>query len=206
MIRAALFPYNPLIQAIEAALNRNQIIALSIAAANLLVILLFPPYDQYSIAASKLPVFAGFHPAFLAPPHSQINASLLWLEALVVLVNAGIAWLLLREKPAPGVTRWMSLQNATLLFTGFNLVLVLLFPPFESVFAITKATLPTFEGFYFIFSQKPSHVIVASLLYVEVLFILVNGAILWLLFKPKSPDELAAEQMRAFAAGPSKKK
>jgi hypothetical protein len=186
-------------------LNRNQKIALSIAAVNALVILLFPPYDQYSIAASKLPIFAGFHPVFLAPQSSEINTSVLWLEVLVVLVNAGIAWLLLRDKPEPGVTRWMGLQNATLLFTGINLVLVLLFPPFESVFAVTKAALPTFEGFYFIFSQKPSHIIVTSLLYIEVTFILVNGALLWLLFKPKSPDEIAVEQMRAFAAGPSNK-
>ena len=186
-------------------MNRNQKIALSIAAANMLVILLFPPFDQYSIAASKLPIFAGFHPAFAAPQMSEIKASLLWLEVLVVLVNTGIAWLLLRDKLTPGVTRWMGLQNATLLFTGVNLVLMLLFPPFESVFALTKATLPTFEGFYFIFSQKPNHVIVASLLYIEVVFFLVNGAILWLLFKPRSPDELAADQMRAFAAGPARK-
>lgn len=203
--RGPQFLYNPLIFTVGGVLNRNQKIALSIAAANLLVILLFPPYDQYSIAASKLPVFAGFHLAFLAPQYSEINTSVLWLEVLVVLVNTGIAWLLLRDKPSPGVTRWMGLQNATLLFTGVNLVLVLLFPPFESVFAVTKATLPTFEGFYFIFSQKPNHVIVTSLLYIEVMFILVNGAMLWLLFKPKSPDELAAEQMRAFAAGPTKK-
>ena len=187
-------------------MNRNQKVALAVAAANLIIILLFPPYDQYSIATSKLPVFAGFHPAFLAPPYSEINTSVLWLEALVVLVNAGIAWLLLQDKPALATRKWIGLQNATLIFTGVNLVLVLLFPPFESVYAITKAAIPTFEGFYFIFSQKPSHIIVTSLLYIEVSFILVNGALLWLIFKPKSSDELAAEQLRAFAAGPSKKK
>ena len=178
---------------------------MAIAAVNLLVILLFPPYDQYSIAASQLPVFVGFHPVFIALPHSQINTSVLWLEGLVVLVNTAIAWLLLRDKPAQAPRSKLSLQNATLIFTGANLVLVLLFPPFESVFAITKATLPTFEGFYLIFSQKPSHVIVTSMLYIEVVFVLVNGGLLWLLFKPKSPDERAAEQMRAFAVGPSKK-
>ena len=123
----------------------------------------------------------------------------------MVLVNAGIAWLLLRDKPAAAARRWMGLQNATLIFTGVNLVLVLLFPPFESVYAITKAMLPTFEGFYFIFSQKPNHVIVTALLYIEVTFILVNGALLWLIFAPKSSEELAAERMRAFVATPEKK-
>ncbi|OGA20720.1 MAG: hypothetical protein A3I02_05100 [Betaproteobacteria bacterium RIFCSPLOWO2_02_FULL_67_26] len=169
------------------------------------MILLFPPFDQYTIAASKLPIFGGFHPVFLAPPYGEINTSVLWLEALVLLVNAGIAWLLLRDRPAAGKKSWMGLQNATLIFTGVNLLLVLLFPPFESVYAITKATLPTFEGFYLIFSQKPSHIIVTSLLYVEVIFILVNGALLWLIFKPKSSDELVAEQLRDFAAAPAKK-
>ena len=99
----------------------------------------------------------------------------------------------------------MDFPAARLIFTGVNLLLVLLFPPFESVYAITKATLPTFEGFYLIFSQKPSHIIVTSLLYVEVIFILVNGALLWLIFKPKSSDELVAEQLRDFAAAPAKK-
>lgn len=176
-----------------------------IAAANLLVILLFPPFDQYSIAVSKIPIFAGFHPIFLKPPYGEINTSMLWLEALVVLVNAGIAWLLLRDRLARAPKRWLNLQNATLVFVALNLVLVLLFPPFESVYAVTKATLPTFEGFYLIFIQKPSHVIVTSLLYVEVIFILVNGALLWLIFKPKSTAELAAERIRDFATGPTKK-
>ena len=169
------------------------------------MILLFPPFDQYSIAASKLPIFAGFHPVFLKPPYGEINTSVLWLEAVVVLVNAGIAWLLLRDKPAAGTSKWMGLQNATLIFTGVNLVLVLLFPPFESVYAVTSATLPTFEGFYLIFSQKPSHLIVISLLYIEVIFILVNGALLWLIFKPKSSEEIAAEQFRDFAQTPDRK-
>jgi len=186
--------------------NRNQKVALAVAAANLIIILLFPPYDQYSIATSKLPVFAGFHPAFLAPPYSEINTSVLWLEALVVLVNAGIAWLLLRDRAAGTARRRLSFQSAVLVFTGANLVLTLLFPPFESVFALTNATLPTFEGFYFIFFQKPSHIIVTSLLYMEVFFILVNGGLLWLIFKPKTSQELTVEQASALAEAMRKKK
>ena len=72
------------------AINRNQAIALAIAAANLLLVLLFPPFDQYSIANSRVPVFAGFNFAFAAPPSSQVNAGVLWLEVIVVLANAGI--------------------------------------------------------------------------------------------------------------------
>lgn len=60
---------------------------------------------------------------------------------------------------------------------------MLLFPPMESVFALTKSAIPTFEGFFFIFTQLPAHVIVETLLYLEIMFILVNGALLWLIFQ-----------------------
>lgn len=180
-------------------MNRHQSLALAIATVNLLLILLFPPFDQYSIASSKAPIFAGFHFAFLPPPLGEINVDLLALECLVVLVNAGIAVLLLRDRPAKASHRRIGYQNATLIFTGGNLLLVLLFPPFESVFALTNATLPTFEGFYFIFFQQPNHTIVTTLLYLEVAFILVNGAIFWLIFKPRSPAELSAEQLYALS-------
>lgn len=180
-------------------MNRNQIIALGITAANLLLILLFPPFDQHSIASAKLPVFAGFNFAFAPLPNSQVNTGILTLETVVVLINAAIGWLLLRGGAQAGTRRRFSLQNVTLVFTGVNLVLVLLFPPFESVFALTNAALPTFEGFYFIFSQKPFHIIVTTLLYIEVTFILINGALFWLIFKPRTAQELAAEQARALA-------
>ena len=187
-------------------MNRHQCIVLGIAAINLLLILLFPPFDQHSIASAKLPVFAGFNFAFAPLSNSQVNTGVLTLETVVVLINAAIGWLLLRGGAQAGTQRKFSLQNITLVFTGANLVLVLLFPPFESVFALTNAMLPTFEGFYFIFSQKPSHIIVTALLYIEVIFVLINGALFWLIFKPKSSQELAAEQARALAEALQKKK
>lgn len=176
-------------------MNRNQGIALAIAVANILLITLFPPIDQFSIASSSIPVFAGFNFVFSMPPLSVINSDLLAIEIVVVLVNLAIAWLLLRDRPAGMISKKPSLQNASLLFTGVNLVLMLLFPPMESVFAISKAAIPTFEGFFFIFSQKPAHVIVDTLLYIEVTFILVNGALLWLIFRERKPP--TADEIRA---------
>jgi len=174
-------------------MNRNQAIALAVAVANLLLITVFPPVDQYSIASANTPVFAGFYFILSLPPLGIINADLLFIETVVVFINLAIAWLLLRNLPAGATRPRLTLQNAALLFTGLNLVLMLLFPPMESVFALTKATIPTFEGFYFIFAQKPAHVIVESLLYLEITFILVNGALLWLVFrerKPPTADEI----------------
>jgi len=172
-------------------MNRNQGIALAVAVANVLLIGLFPPIDQYSVASSSIPIFSGFHFIASKPPLSIINTPLMLIALVVVLANLAIAWLLLQTRPSGRQSRRMSLQNAALVFTGFNLVLMLLFPPMESVFALTKAAIPTFEGFYFIFSQKPAHVIVDTLLYIEVVFILVNGALLWLIFRDRHPPSAA---------------
>lgn len=81
-----------------------------------------------------------------------------------------------------------------------NLVLILLFPPFENYYAITKAVLPSFDGFYFIFGDNAQRQIVASLLYIEAALILINGGLLWLLFAERRDDgELTAEEKRALA-------
>lgn len=171
-------------------MNRSQGIALAVAIANVLLIGLFPPIDQYSVASTSIPIFSGFHFFATKPPLSIVNTPLLLIAMVVVLVNLAIAWLLLETRSGKS-SRRMSLQNAALIFTGLNLVLMLLFPPMESVFALTKAAIPTFEGFYFIFTQKPAHVIVETLLYLEVVFILVNGAMLWLIFRERHPPTAA---------------
>jgi len=176
-------------------MNRNQVIALIIAAANVALMLLFPPVDIYSIAKSQLPVFGGFQFVGGRDPQSVINTSVLALEVVVVLVNAAIAWLLLKPRSARG--RRIGYQNATLIAVAVNLVVLLLFPPFESVYAITHATLPTFEGFHLIFARQPNHVIVATILYLEVFFVLINGALFWLLFREKRPQAVSAEEAQA---------
>ncbi|MDH4149100.1 MAG: hypothetical protein OEW79_02830 [Betaproteobacteria bacterium] len=171
-------------------MNRSQGIALAVAIANVLLIGLFPPIDQYSVASTSIPIFSGFHFFATKPPLSIVNTPLLLIAMVVVLVNLAIAWLLLGTRPGKS-SRRMSLQNAALIFTGLNLVMMLLFPPMESVFALTRAAIPTFEGFYFVFSKKPAHVIVETLLYIEVVFILVNGALLWLIFRERRPPTTA---------------
>lgn len=182
-------------------MNRNQWIALGIAAANLALLLLFPPFDQYSVANSRVPVFAGFNLVFTRPPLSEINSPVLTLETIVLLINAAVAWLLLRDKPADArPRRGAGFQNAVLVITAMNLVVMLLFPPFESVFAVTNAALPNFEGFYFIFSQKPNHTIVTTVLYIEVIFILVNGFLFWLVFKERRSGQLTAAQIQALSS------
>ena len=170
-------------------MNKNQAIALAFAAGNLLLLLLFPPLDSYTIAGSKIPVFSGFE---FYPQHTEkmvVNFGLLYLEIMVVLINTCIGLLLLQDKMSPADKRPGRLQNSTLIFVAANLTVIALFPPFESVFAITNATLPTFEGFYFVFSRRANHVIVTTLLYLEVILVLINGALFWLLFAEKRSEE-----------------
>ena len=174
-------------------MNQRQKIMLMIAAINLALIFLFPPFDSYSIANSTIPIFSGFHFVFSKAANEVINSSLLFLEAAVVLINTGIAWLLLQSKKA-GAHRRINYQNATLAAVAVNLVVILLFPPLENHSSITHAILPSFQGFYFIFAVPHEHVIVTALLYIEVIFVLVNGALLWLMFKDRTPVVLTTDE------------
>jgi hypothetical protein len=178
-------------------MNRNQAIMLAVVGINIALILLFPPFDIYSIATSTTPVFGGFNSIFNRNQYMIINSGVLYLELFVVLINACIAWLLLQTGKTMAKRRRIGLQNMTLIMVAVNLVLVILFPPFESVFTLSKAAIPNFEGFYFIFVRHPNHVIVTSILYLEVFLILINGALFWLIFREKKSENLTPEQAYA---------
>ncbi len=176
-------------------MNRKQKLALWVGLANLAVMLLFPPFDSFSYTDPDALVFAGFQFAFGSGSNEIVNRDVLFLEMVVLLVNVGIAWLLLRDVKHILVARHrLNYQNAILLMVAANLTVILLFPPFEYFYAITNAVLPTFQGFYFIFSAGPMLAIVTPILYLEVMFVLFNGAVLWLLFKEKKEHELTPEE------------
>lgn len=183
------------------AMNTAQRIALVVAVVNLALLAMFPPFDYLSLQRGNIPTFDGFYFAFGSHPNRVMNANFLALEIIVVLINAGIALLLLREAPVratrrPGGNRS---QRIVLTLVAVNLVLVLLFPPFEYFSAITKAALPSFEGFYFLFGDNSQRQLVTSILYIEVALVVINGGLLWLLFKDKKRDVASAEQIRALA-------
>lgn len=182
-------------------MNNAQRIAAAATVANLALLLLFPPYDYVSLQRGNIPTFDGFYFAFATHQNRKLNESFLALEIIVVLINACIAMLLLRNPPVRKRRRHSSnrQQKAVLALVAINLVLVLLFPPFEFFAAINKAALPTFEGFYFLFADNSQRQLVAPILYIEVALIVINGALLWLLFKDKGADEASADQMRSLA-------
>jgi uncharacterized membrane protein len=182
-------------------MNTSQRIALIVAVANLALLMVFPPYDYVSLQRGNIPTFDGFYFVFGSHQSRVMNANFLALELIVVSINACIAMLLLRDPPVragrnPGGNRR---QRIVLALMAVNLVLVLLFPPFEYFSAITKAALPTFEGFYFLFGDNSQRQLVTAILYIEVAVIVINGALLWLLFKDKKQGEISEEQARALA-------
>ena len=174
-------------------MNKYQAAALVVAAINLLLILLFPPYDYLSYTRNNIPNFNGFLFVFGDRPNSTINSNLLSVEIFIVAINTAIVCLLQRDRAR--MRRRLDRQNLVLLGVALNLLLALLFPPFQDHYAASTALVPSFDGFYFIFGDNSKRVIVAVMLWLEVVFILVNGTMLWLLFqRPGSRDLTAAER------------
>ncbi len=172
-------------------MNKYQTVTLIVAAINLLLMLLFPPYDYLS-AQNNVPNFDGFLFVFGDHPNRTVNNDFLSIGIFTVLINTMIAWLLLGGRAR--LRRRLDRQNLVLLGVALNLLLALLFPPFQDHYMASKALLPAFDGFYFVFGDNSTRVIVAAMLWLEVIFILVNGAMLWLLLHRPAPRELTAAE------------
>ena len=173
-------------------MNKYQAVMVLVAALNLLLMLLFPPYDYFNSTMHNVPNFDGFLFAFGDHPNRTVNHDFLSIEIFTVLINAAIAWVLLSARAR--LRRRLDRQNLVLLGVALNLLLALLFPPFQDHYTGSKALLPSFDGFYFVFGDNSARVMVAAMLWFEVIFILINGVILWLLFCQPGPRELSAAE------------
>jgi len=179
-------------------MNKYQAILLIVAAINLLLMLLFPPYDYLSYTQNGAPTFGGFLFAFGDHPNRTLNSNFLSIEIFIVLINTAIAWLLLH--PWARLRRRLDRQNLVLMGVALNLLLALLFPPFQDNYTVSTALLPTFDGFYFLFGDNSMRVVVTAMLWVEVIFVLINGAMLWLLLRRPAPQEMTAAERFAQSA------
>ncbi len=167
-------------------MNRLQWITVALAVLNLALVGLFPPYDYVSPSRNNVPTFDGFYWILSDLGSRVLNVNFLQLEIFVIAMNGAIAWLLLKERPKErrdGSRHGVDWQKVVLVGVALNLLLVLLFPPMENYYAVTRSALPSFDGFYFLFGDHGARTIVVQLLYIEVVFVLINGAILWLLFR-----------------------
>ena len=75
-----------------------------------------------------------------------------------------------------------------------TLARVLLFPPFENHASTTRMSGTWFDGFHFTFGDKLHRRFYLPPLYLEVLWVPINGAVLWLLFR--EPPQPATGQSR----------
>ncbi|MDH2915973.1 MAG: hypothetical protein PXX77_03755 [Gallionella sp.] len=73
-------------------------------------------------------------------------------------------------------------QKITLWVGFFNLVFLMLFPPFDSL-TVTGANALVFAGFSFVFSHSASEAINTDVLFLEMVVLLVNIGVAWLLFR-----------------------
>ena len=160
---------------------------LIITALNFLLILFFPPFDDYSVTSYDYATFGGFRFFLHAPPNSAVNTNLLFLECAVVLIDAAIFWLISIENGQNQHRRKkFNYLNASRVLVATNLVIVMLFPPFEYVSNMSFTRIPSFEGFYFIFAYPPYRVIMTPILWIEIIFVLLNGAVMQFAFRDKS--------------------
>jgi len=156
------------------------------AVANLALVLLFPPYDAIAIGRG-VTAFDAFYFSLIPHASKTVDWNLLWLEICWILLNAAIAWALLRNyRRGQGL---MSRRNATLVFVLVNLGLMFLFPPVQNYSSALTFSGSYFDGFYFAFGDKLDRHWYLPLLYLEVFWLLINGAALWLAFRDRPPSE-----------------
>jgi hypothetical protein len=182
-------------------MNKFQLTVLIAALANLVLVLLFPPYNSLPLGRTGPGSFDAFYPAFAAPANGTVNTGLLYLELFPVFANAVAAWLLLqdtRQEPYRPRMRW---QSALQWLVIANLVLILAFPPFETQPLAARIGDRAFEGFKFALSGNVQSGIFLPLLYLELLLLALNATSLWLAFGLVARDG-AAEQDSAAAPAP----
>lgn len=165
------------------------------ALANILVLMLFPPFDVISLTDRGVRYFDAFHPVFSVPPNRTINADVLFFTIYGVVGNAVVSFFLLSQ-PRPIAPRLIVLVMAIV-----NLVVVLLFPPFEAFPWAGRTTVGSFDGFYFAFGDKVRRQIFMPMLTIELIYVLANACMFWLLMgmreRKGAPREPGAETLMA---------
>lgn len=170
-------------------MNRFQKIVLAGAFLNVVVLALFPPHDVQSLLRGTSE-FDAFYPVFAAPPNRAVNGNLLYFALFGVFGNAAAAWLLLasgkdgRPRFEPG--------NLAILLAIANLMMVFLFPPFEAV-PVAGRLGGGFDGFYLAFGGEARRRIFVPLLYIEVLFVLLNACAVWLALRERSAQAVVED-------------
>lgn len=175
-----------------AEMNKYQRVVVIIAAVNIALMFLFPPFLDNPIRRGTLPSFEGFYPMLSAYGVHRIHSELLTLQVMFVVINGLTAWLLLDRGAIGGNLPEFRYTRAIGLFAAANIALILLFPPFESYSFLTRINAPTFDGFYFVLGDKRHRHFFIPILYLEITLVIINTLAAWLLFNTVRRAEVTA--------------
>ncbi len=171
-------------------MTQLQKMLLMITAFNLAIIQLFPPFIEHASHSSNA-IFSGFIFLFSASTAGmQVYGELLFLEVIVVLINLGIFWLITTLNQRRPASEKIAIGKAAIWLIAFNLLGVLVFPPYEYVSSTAAAAIPNFEGFNFVLSNPANRIMALDIiLYLEVSLILVNAGMMLLVFRRVADEE-----------------
>lgn len=175
-------------------MNKYQRIVVIITAVNIALMFLFPPFLDNPLRRGVMPSFDGFYPLFSALGYKRLHTSLLTLEVMFVVINGMVAWLLLDRRTAQGAVPEFNYTRAIGLFAAANLAVMAMFPPFESYSGLSKIAAPSFDGFYFIIGDKRNRSIFIPVLYFEIILVIINCLVVWLLFNTVRRSETLAKE------------
>lgn len=179
-------------------MNKHQRLVITVAIIDLIVVLLFPPFVERSLARHALTSFDGFYFLPFEFGHRAIDTALLNLELLWIAANALSAWLLLGRSGEPEREARHNLGIGILAIV--NLAIIGLFPPFEQYNSLLRTTAPGFDSFYFIFGDRSARPLFLPLLQLEIFFVLINALALVLLFNAVERSETAGRRSAVTAA------
>jgi hypothetical protein len=165
-----------------APMNRFQSAIVLVAVANVLLMLLFPPFLNNPLSLHAAKGFDGFYFFFSAAPGKSIHPELLTMEIFFVVANTLAAWLALSlENPRRKKTLTEAdIAVGILAFAVVDFAIVGLFPPFEAYQSLVRAPPVGFDGFHFIFGDKMRRPIFAPMFYLECFLLAADLLTAWL--------------------------
>jgi hypothetical protein len=161
-------------------MNKFQLSALLGGLANALVMVLFPPYDRVSLGRIE-PSFDAYFFVLQPPEGHTLNGGLLAMQLVAAGVLVALAVMLLRGSLRDPEHPPRKPQNILLTLALAAFVVVMLFPPFETMPA-SRMGAATFHGFDIAFGGGIQRGIFVPMLFLELLLLGVNVAVFWLIF------------------------
>jgi hypothetical protein len=169
-------------------MNKFQRLVMTVAIIDVIVMVMVPPFADRPLARNMLPSFDGFYPIFSKLGQLPVHRDLLSMQFMFVAINALLAWLALQVHHKDDF-RTCNYARAIAIFAAGNIAVMLLFPPFEQYSSLLRPGPSSFDSFYFIVGARSARPIFTPLLYIEIIFVLINALAIYLLFNAVQRSE-----------------